>query len=251
MIDAEYDHRKPGVSSRTNPRLARAPSRSASSIIDIRARWFILSPVSEVTRILDRVQRGEGKAAAELLPLVYGELRKLAAWKMAHEAPGQTLQPTALVHEAWLRLVGPPAQQWNSRGHFFAAAAEAMRRILIDVARRKQQVRHGGGLERVDLDGTTIALPDDSERLLEIHEVLDELAALDPLKAEVVKLRFFVGFTHAEIAQVLNLSERTVERTWRFAKAWLVAAIQDRANEGGRPGPSQSSGAGPARASLD
>lgn len=169
---------------------------------------------------MDRLQQGDAKAAEELLPLVYDELRKLAAHKMAHEAPGQTLQPTALVHEAWLRLVASPEQQWNSRGHFFAAAAEAMRRILIDVARRKHQVRHGGGLRRVDLEGTDIAVLDARERLLQVDEVLDGLAAVDPLKAQVVKLRFFVGLSNAEIANLLNLSERTVERAWRFAKAW-------------------------------
>ena len=184
--------------------------------------------MSDVTRILDRVQRGEAPAAEELLPLVYSELRKLAAHKMAHEAPGHTLQPTALVHEAWLRLVGNETPVFANRAHFFAAAAEAMRRILIDVARRKSQIRHGGGQRRVDLEGADIALPDDRERLVEVHEVLDELAAADPLKADVVKLRFFVGLTNAEIAELLNLSERTVERAWRFAKAWLFAAIQDR-----------------------
>ena len=184
--------------------------------------------MSDVTRILDRVQQGEAKAAEELLPLVYEELRRLAAHKMAQEAPGHTLQPTALVHEAWLRLVVSPDQRWNGRGHFFAAAAEAMRRILIDAARRKHQIRHGGGQRRVDLEGTEIALPDDRERLLQIHEVLDELAAIDPLKADVVKLRFFVGLSNAEIADLLQVSERTVERAWRFAKAWLFAAIQDR-----------------------
>ena len=199
--------------------------------------------MSDVTRILDRVQQGEAKAAEELLPLVYEELRKLAAHKMAQEAPGHTLQPTALVHEAWLRLVGSPDQEWNGRGHFFAAAAEAMRRILIDAARRKHQIRHGGGQRRVDLEGTEIALPDDRNRLLQVHEVLDELAVIDPLKADVVKMRFFVGLSNAEIAELLHVSERTVERAWRFAKAWLFAAIQDR--------PARSSRGDEARSSRD
>ena len=184
--------------------------------------------MSDVTRILDRVQQGEAKAAEELLPLVYEELRQLAAAKMAHEAPGQTLQPTALVHEAWLRLVRDAMPTFANRAHFFAAAAEAMRRILIDVARRKSQIRHGGGAQRVDLEGTAIALPDDRERLLQVHEVLDDLAAVDPMKAQVVKLRFFVGLSNAEIADLLDVSERTVERAWTFAQAWLFAAMRGR-----------------------
>jgi RNA polymerase sigma factor (TIGR02999 family) len=193
------------------------------------AACFVYSwSVSDVTRILDRVQQGEGKAAEELLPLVYEQLRTLAARKMAHEAPGQTLQPTALVHEAWLRLVGSGGSYWDSRGHFFAAAAEAMRRILIDVARRKSQIRHGGEVRRVDLEGTAMALSDDRERLIQIHEVLDELAAVDPMKAQVVKLRFFVGLNNREIAELLGVSERTVERAWSFAQAWLFAAIKAR-----------------------
>jgi RNA polymerase sigma factor (TIGR02999 family) len=182
--------------------------------------------MSDVTRILDRVGQGDPRAAEELLPLVYEELRKLAAAKMAHEPAGHTLQPTALVHEAWLRLVGSGRGHWDNRGHFFAAAAEAMRRILIDVARRKSQVRHGGGARRVDLEGTAIALSDDRERLLQIDEVLDDFAAVDPMKAQVVKLRFFVGLNNREIADLLNVSERTVERAWSFAQAWLFAAIK-------------------------
>jgi RNA polymerase sigma factor (TIGR02999 family) len=184
--------------------------------------------MSEVTRILDRVHQGEAQAAEELLPLVYEELRKLAASKMAHEIPGQTLQPTALVHEAWLRLGADVQPSWQNRAHFFAAAAEAMRRILIDVARRKRQVRHGGEQQRVPLERTDIALPDDRELLLQVHEVLDELAAVHPMKAQVVKLRFFVGLSTKETAEVLRVSERTIERDWRFAKAWLFAAIQGR-----------------------
>ena len=184
--------------------------------------------MSDVTLLLDRAQQGDPRAAEELLPLVYDELRKLAAAKMANEAPGQTLQPTALVHEAWLRLGGAQDQQWQGKAHFFAAAAEAMRRILIDVARRKHQVRHGGGQQRVQLEGMDIALPDDRTRLLQVHEALDELAAVDPMKAQVVKLRFFVGLTNGETADLLHVSERTVERAWTFAKAWLFATIQGR-----------------------
>ncbi len=184
--------------------------------------------MSDVTRILDRVEQGDSNAAEELLPLVYEELRKLAAARMAKEAPGQTLQPTALVHEAWLRLVGGSREHWDNRGHFFAAAAEAMRRILIDIARRKHQLRHGGGQQRVDLEGSDIACPDNRERLLQVHESLDQLATVDPIKAQVVKLRFFVGLSNKEIAELLHVSERTVERAWAFAKAWLFAAIRDR-----------------------
>lgn len=187
--------------------------------------------MSDVTRILDRVEQGDPKGAEELLPVVYEELRRLAAQKMAHEAPGQTLQPTALVHEAWLRLIGPAQPSWQNRAHFFGVAAEAMRRILIDVARRKSQVRHGGGQERVQLENVQVALPDDRERLLQVHEALDQLAALDPMKAEVVKLRFFVGLSNAGIAEVLSVSERTVERAWTFAKAWLFATIKEASTE--------------------
>ena len=185
--------------------------------------------MSEVTRILEAIERGEPKATEELLPLVYEELRKLASYKMAHELVGQTLQPTALVHEAWLRLAGDENQRWQNRGHFFAAAAEAMRRILIDRARRRQRIRHGGGQNRVDIDDVEIAAGADDERLLQIHEALDRLALEDPVKAEVVKMRFFVGMADREVAEVLGLSERTVERHWAFAKLWLFRAIQEQA----------------------
>jgi RNA polymerase sigma factor (TIGR02999 family) len=191
--------------------------------------------VSDVTRILDRAQEGDPKAAEELLPLVYAELRRLAARKMANEAAGHTLQPTALVHEAWLRLAGDTASSFQNRAHFFAAAAEAMRRILIDIARRKSQVRHGGEQQRVTLEGLDISLPDDRERLLQVHETLEELAAADPVKAEIVKLRFFVGLSNRQIAELLGLSERSVERSWAFAKSWLFAAIR------GRPPPEKKS----------
>ena len=182
--------------------------------------------MSDVTRILDRVQLGEPKAAEDLLPLVYEELRRLAAHKMAHEPSGHTLQPTALVHEAWLRLVGAGAQHWDNRGHFFAAAAEAMRRILTERARSKARARHGGQLERVALDHVTLAIEDTDETVLAVHEALDRLAVADPLKAEVVKLRYFVGLNHAEIAQALGLSEPTVRRHWSFARAWLYAELK-------------------------
>ena len=170
--------------------------------------------------------QGEGQAAEELLPLVYDELRRLAAHKMAHEPPGQTLQPTALVHEAWLRLAASESGQYANRGHFFAVAAEAMRRILIERARRRQRVRHGSGLERVNVDEVEIAAPESDERLLQLHEALDRLAHEDREKADVVKLRFFVGLTDREVAEVLGLSERTVERHWAYAKAWLFQTMR-------------------------
>ena len=163
--------------------------------------------------------------ASQLLPLIYEELRKLAAHKLANEAPGQTLQPTALVHEAWLRLSRATDQHWQDRAHFFRTAAECMRRILIDNARRKGQVRQGGGQQRVELEGLELADDVDPWRLLEVNEALDRLAALDSTKAEVVKLRFFAGLENREIAESLGVSERTVERAWRFAKAWLLADL--------------------------
>jgi RNA polymerase sigma factor (TIGR02999 family) len=176
--------------------------------------------VSEVTRILERAQQGDVNAPQELLPLVYDELRRLAARHMAHEAPGQTLQPTALVHEAWLRLVGSD-QRWNGRNHFFGAAAEAMRRILIDKARRKNRVRHGKGLTRVELDGLDLAVATDDEALLRVDEAVTKLAAADRTKAELVKLRYYAGLSVAEAAEVLGLSETTAKRHWAFARAWL------------------------------
>ena len=179
--------------------------------------------MSDVTHILERVQQDDPQAAAELLPLVYEELRHLAAHRMAGEAAGHTLQPTALVHEAWLRLVRTPDQTWQNRAHFFRTAAECMRRILIDHARRKQQVRHGGGQVRVSLEGLDLADDHDAQQLLQVNEALDRLAVQDATKAEIVKLRFFAGLENREIAEMLGLSERTVERAWRFAKAWLLA----------------------------
>jgi len=187
--------------------------------------------VSETTRILDAIANGDPHAANELLPLVYDELRKLAAAKMAQEAPGQTLQATALVHEAYLRLVAsgdataPREQHWNSRGHFFAAAAEAMRRILIERARRYHRVRHGDGIKRIPLeDACPIAAPPDDD-LLALDEALTKLEALDHVRAELVKLRFFAGLTMPEVAQALGISLATAERHWKFARVWLYAEL--------------------------
>ncbi len=181
--------------------------------------------VSDVTQILDRVQQGDPKAGEELLPLVYDELRKLALAKMATQPAGQTLQATALVHEAWLRLERGQTMQWESRKHFYAAAAQAMRHILIERARKKQRTRHGAELVRVDPDDIEIEAPTDADRLLQINAALDELAALAPDKAEVVKLRFFVGLKESEIAELLHITPRTVERYWSYAKAWLFERI--------------------------
>src|SRR5258706_12704897 len=183
--------------------------------------------MSDVTRILDRVQQGDPKAADELLPLVYEELRKLAAHKMANEASGHTLQPTALVHEAWLRIANQDQQHFEGRAHFFAAAAEAMRRILVDRARRKQSVKHGGGLTPVDITLVELPIESDPDGLLRVHEGLDELAEEEPLRAQIVKLRFFVGMNHNEIPRTLNGSGKTVKRYWAYAKAWLQRALEN------------------------
>lgn len=181
--------------------------------------------VSDVTKILDRVQHGDSKAAEELLPLVYDELRQLAAHRMASEAPGQTLQPTALVHEVWLRLSQQSDARWHNREHFYAVAAEVMRRILVDRARRRQSRKHGGQLERVDLAAELPGRGDDAV-VLQVHDALERLAVEDPQKAEVVKLRFFVGLENAEVAALLGVSEKTVQRHWSFAKAWLFRAME-------------------------
>jgi len=182
--------------------------------------------MSDVTQILGALARGDSNVAEELLPLVYQELRQLAARKMANEAPGQTLQPTALVHEAWLRLVGSGPEHWNSRGHFFCAAAEAMRRILVERARKKGRVRHGGQLERVNLDHVSVAAQDSDDTILAVHEALEKLAGQSPQKAEVVKLRYFAGLEHAEIAAALGVSEPTVRRHWAYARSWLYAELK-------------------------
>jgi RNA polymerase sigma factor (TIGR02999 family) len=182
--------------------------------------------MAELTQLLNSIERGDTTASSELGRLVYDELRKLAAQKMAREAPGQTLQATALVHEAWLRLGGEAQQTWQNRSHFFAAAAEAMRRILIDRARRKQAIRHGGHLERADADAVEIAAAENDDQLLAVHEALDRLAAHDPVKAELVKLRYFVGLTIGQAAEVLGISEPTAKRYWSYARAWLYREIE-------------------------
>ncbi len=184
--------------------------------------------MSEVTQVLNAIAQGNPQAAGQLLPLVYEELRKLAACKMANEAPGQTLQPTALVHEAWLRLGGDQNQAWDSRAHFFGAAAEAMRRILIENARRKKALRHGAGQARLDIQEMEIAAPAGDDQLLAIDDALDRLASVDPQKAELVKLRYFTGMTIEEAAAVLRISEATAKRWWAYARAWLFTEIQER-----------------------
>ncbi len=188
--------------------------------------------MSEVTCILSQIESGDPKAADELLPLVYDELRKLAASRLAQEKPGQTLQATALVHEAFLRLVDRPdgvpggaLKHWNSRGHFFAAAAEAMRRILVEQARRKHRIHHGGGRTRVKLDAACPIEMPPTDDLLSIDEALTRLAARDPVRAELVKLRFFAGLTMPEAAQALGVSLATAERYWTFARTWLYAEL--------------------------
>jgi RNA polymerase sigma factor (TIGR02999 family) len=186
--------------------------------------------MNEVTRILSAIEQGDPQAAAQLLPLVYEELRKLAAQRLAQEKAGQTLEATALVHEAYLRLVdAQKAQTWNSRGHFFAAAAEAMRRILIDRARHKQTRKAGGGLRRVDLDDVEPAREEgDGDRLLALDEALRQLEAQDPRKAELVKLRFFAGLTGEQAAAALGVSVSTADKDWAYARSWLRVAIDRR-----------------------
>jgi RNA polymerase sigma factor (TIGR02999 family) len=198
--------------------------------------------MNEVTRILSAIEQGDPRAAGELLPLVYGELRRLAKQRLAREKPGQTLQATALVHEAYLRLVGDAGSRgWDSRGHFFAAAAEAMRRILVDNARRKRAEKRGGQLERHAVDDIDIAAPAPSEDLLALDEALARLEAKDPVKAQLVKLRFFAELSEEEAAQALGISRTTAHRHWRYARVWLLNELggdedepEDRRNP---PGP--------------
>ncbi len=189
-------------------------------------------PKQQVTELLASFKAEDPRSSEALLPLVYGELRRLAAAKMLQEQPGQTLQATALVHEAWLRLVASEQQSWDNRAHFFGAAAEAMRRILVENARRKHQLKRGGNWQRIDWEGLAIAEFEPDEKLLAVDEALEELARVGPLEAQVVKLHFFSGLEFAELAQLLKVSERTVHRYWAFAKVWLFQYV--RGGEAGR-----------------
>ena len=186
------------------------------------------SNLGEITLLLNQVGAGDSQAADRILPLVYEELRKLAAAKMARESAGQTLQPTALVHEVWLRLGADHQPAWQNRAHFFSAAAEAMRRILIENARRRRALRHGGAVEKVSADAMPleIAAPEADDELLLLHDALDALARHDPRKAELVKQRYFAGLELAEIAEIMQISERTVKRDWAYARAWLFNEIK-------------------------
>jgi RNA polymerase sigma factor (TIGR02999 family) len=184
--------------------------------------------MSDVTRILSAIEQGDPSAAEKLLPLVYGELRRLAAQRLAQEKPGQTLQATALVHEAYVRLVDvEKIQQWDSRGHFFAAAAEAMRRILVENARRRKSEKHGGQLQRVDFEQAQSLAEPSTDDLLALDEALDQLAAEDPVKAELVKLRVFAGLSHQDAAEALGISRATADRYWAYSKSWLYCKLYD------------------------
>ena len=230
MFPDPYFHRQSNPSarrakhSRTLPRNVLMPQQE---------RNYCVSQMDDLTLLLNRASDGGRITADQLLPLVYEKLRQVAAEKMTHELEGHTLQATALVHEAWLR-VGGEGQGWKNRWHFFSAAAEAMRRILIDRARRKGAARHGGGLIRVEvdgLDGLEIAAPAEERELFAVHESLDSFAALHPRKAEIVKLRYFAGLTLPEVAEVLGMSTATAERHWAIARVWLFREITRRRNE--------------------
>lgn len=181
--------------------------------------------MTDVTRILNAIEQGDSRAVDKLLPAVYDELRHLAAWKLSQEPPGQTLQATALVHEAYIRLVGIEAQNWKGRTHFFSAAAEAMRRILIENARRKQRLKHGGGRQRVGFEDATMAIEEPSENLIALDEALAKLESTDKVKSELVKLRYFAGLTLEQAAELLGISTTTAKRYWAYAKAWLYREI--------------------------
>ena len=182
--------------------------------------------MNEVTTILERIDHGEPKAAGELLPLVYDKLREVAAAKMAREPAGHTLQPTALVHEAYIRLLGQEWQQWQNSRHFFSAAAEAMRRILVERARKKARQKRGGGLQRLDIERVTVAAEEDEETVLFVDDALEKLSKKDPTCVELIKLRFFAGISNHEAAKMLGLAERTAKRNWAYARAWLASEIE-------------------------
>lgn len=209
-------------------------SRFASSEITVGTRFLpgVCSDrtqdrnMSDATVMLAAIQAGDSKAAEQLLVLVYDELRRLAASKLAMEAPGQTLQPTALVHEAWLRLTGDRVASFNDREHFFRASAEAMRRILIDRARKKQTQRHGGDYQRVNFDGFDLAAPATDDQLLAVDEALEKFSVQHPIQAELVKLRYFAGLTNEEVSQVLGISVSTAKNYWTFSRAWLLNEIE-------------------------
>jgi RNA polymerase sigma factor (TIGR02999 family) len=210
--------------------MRRSPSKSRATARALRLPHAggMLSFMSEVTRILSAIEQGDPSAAEQLLPLVYDELRKLAATRLAQEKAGQTLQATALVHEAYLRLVdGDRAQHWNSRGHFFGAAAEAMRRILVDTARRKQRLKHGGQRQRVDLDDAVPVADDRADELLSLHAALEKLEAESTEKAQLVKLRYFAGLSHQEAAEAMGISRTTADRHWAYAKVFLRCEMDD------------------------
>ncbi len=188
---------------------------------------FRLPPsMNDLTQVLQAIRRGDGRASEELLPLVYNELRQLAMARMAREAAGQTLQATALVHEAWLRMVGAGDRTWQNRAHFFGAAAEAMRRILVENARRKSRLKRGGGQLRLDIEDLDLAAATPDEKVLLMDEALEQLQKQDPEKARIVVLKFFGGLTNQEVAENLGITERTVERQWAYAKAWLFEKIE-------------------------
>jgi RNA polymerase sigma factor (TIGR02999 family) len=214
-----------GKTTRESPGPPNGEGSSAASTGSVNHLQFAF--VSEVTQILHAIKNGDPTASNQLLPLVYDEMRKLAAQRLARETPGQTLQPTALVHEAYLRLVGDGEEKrWDSRGHFFAAAAEAMRRILVDHARRKQSQKRGGGVEHEELNESTLVLAAPPDELLAVHEALDKLAREEATAAELVKLRYFVGMTMEEAAAALELAPRTAERLWTYARVWLRREIR-------------------------
>lgn len=198
----------------------------ARHIRQLRSAGSAGNDMSDATVMLAAIQAGDPKAAEGLLTLVYDELRRLAAAKLAHEAPGQTLQPTALVHEAWLRLVGERTPSFNNREHFFRASAEAMRRILIDRARRKHTQRHGGGFQRVTFEGFDLAAPLVDDQLLAMNEALEKLALEHPIQAELVKLRYFAGLTNEEVSEVMGISVSTAKNYWTFSRAWLLNEIE-------------------------